>query len=190
MMENRKDFYFRKAKSEGYLARSIYKLLEVNKKYNLIKKNDKVLDIGCSPGSWTQACLKLNVSEVIGIDIQEVKVEDEKFTFIKKNINKINLAKLGNFDVVLSDIAPSTSGNKDLDAYKSYELSLKSLETAKKVLKENGNFLVKVFQGEEFESLLSEIRKNFSFVKSFKPKSTRSASKEIYIIAKDYRKSI
>lgn len=184
----RNDFYFKKAKEEGYLARSIYKLLEINKKYNLIKRNDRVLDIGCSPGSWTQACLKLNVSEVIGIDIQEVKIEDEKFTFIKKDINKIDLKKLGTFDVVLSDIAPSTSGNKDLDSYKSYELSLMSLEVAKKVLKENGNFLVKIFQGEEFPSLLSEIRKSFTFVKSFKPKSTRSASKEIYIISKEYKK--
>lgn len=189
-MQNRKDFYFKKAKEEGYLARSVYKLLEINKKYKIIKNNDRVLDIGCSPGSWTQGCLKLKVSEVIGVDIQEAKIEDNKFKFFKKDINKIDLDKLGEFDVVLSDIAPSTSGNKDLDSYKSYELSLKSLEVAKKVLKEHGNFLVKIFQGEEFSSLLAEIKKNFVFVKGYKPKSTRSSSKEIYIIAKDYRKSI
>lgn len=186
----RKDFYFRKAKEEGYLARSVYKLLEINKKYNLIIKEDRVLDIGCSPGSWVQACLKLKVSEVIGVDIQEAKVEDNKFKFFKKDINKIDLDKLGKFDIVLSDIAPSTSGNKDLDSYKSYELSLKAFEIAKKVLKEKGNFLVKIFQGGEFPSLLTEIKKNFVFCKSYKPKSTRYSSKEIYIIAKNYRKTI
>ena len=186
----RKDFYFRKAKEEGYLARSVYKLLEINKKYNLIRKEDRVLDIGCSPGSWVQACLKLKVSEVIGIDIQEAKVEDNKFKFFKKDINKINLSNWGEFNVVLSDIAPSTSGNKDLDSSRSYELSLKAFEITKKVLKEHGNFLVKIFQGEEFPSLLTEIKNNFVFCKSFKPKSTRSSSKEIYIIAKGYRKAI
>ncbi len=181
------DSYFKKAKSEGYLARSVYKLFEINKKYNLIRKKDRVLDIGCSPGSWVQASLKLS-SEVVGIDIKDCKIENENFEFVKKDINEVNLKSLGKFDVVLSDIAPSTSGNRDLDTYKSYELSLTSLKVAKKVLKKNGNFLVKVFQGEKFDSLLAEIRKNFSFVKSYKPKSTRSASKEIYIVAKSYIK--
>lgn len=186
----RKDHYFKKAKREGYLARSIYKLFEINKKYKLIKKDDRVLDIGCSPGSWVQACLRMGVSEVIGIDIEQAKVKASNFNFIKKDVNKINPLDLGQFDVVLSDLSPSTSGNKDLDSRKSFELSFKAFDTAKNVLKKNGNFLVKIFQGEEFETLLKEIRKNFSFCKSYKPKSTRPSSKEIYIIAIGYQKDI
>ncbi len=180
----RKDFYFKKAKKEGYLARSIYKLFEINKKYNLIKKDSKVLDLGCSPGSWIQACLKLEVKEITGIDLKEVNISDPKFTFIKKDINKVDFKK--KIDTILSDLAPSTSGNKDLDVDKSIELSKTALKIAKKTLKKNGNFLVKVFQGEGFEDLLKEIRQHFEFVKSYKPKSTRKESKEIYIIAKNF----
>ncbi|MAG52396.1 MAG: hypothetical protein CMH62_00365 [Nanoarchaeota archaeon] len=184
----RKDFYFKKAKSQGYLARSIYKLFEVNKKYKLISPNSKVLDLGCSPGSWVQACLELNVKEIVGVDINEVKIEDKRFKFIKKDINKLDTKKLGKFDVVLSDLAPSTSGNKDLDVDRSINLSYTALKIAKKTLKPNGNFLVKVFQGSEFEELLKEIKKYFQFTKSYKPKSTRKSSKEIYIIAIKYIK--
>ena len=185
-MQNRKDFYFKKAKKEGYLARSIYKLLEINKKYDLIKPNSRVLDLGSAPGSWVQACLKLNVGEITGIDIDKVKVQHPRFKFINEDIYKLDTKKLKNYDTVLSDLAPKTSGNKDLDAEKSIQLSYKALEIARLVLKQNGNFLVKVFQGPDFESLLKEIKKYFSFCKCFKPKSTRSSSKEIYVVAKGY----
>ena len=185
-MQNRKDYYFKKAKTQGYLARSIFKLLEINKKYNLIKSNDRVLDLGTSPGSWVQACLKLKVKEIIGIDITEAKVKNPNFTFLKEDINKLDTLNLKKFDVVLSDLAPSTSGNKQLDSEKSIELSAKAFEIAKKVLNQNGNFLVKIFQGPGFEDLFNEIRKNFKFCKSFKPKSTRKNSKEIYIVAKNF----
>ena len=183
-MKNRKDFYFRKAKEEGYVARSIYKLLEINKKYNLIKNDYRVLDLGSSPGFWVKACLKLNVKEIIGVDIIDVKIKNPKFTFIKDDINKIDLESLGRFDVVISDMAPKTMGNKFLDSERSIELSFKALEVAKTVLKKDGNFLVKVFQGSNFEELAKKINSSFEFSKSYKPKSTRKESKEIYIIAK------
>ena len=182
----RKDHYFKKAKSQGYLARSIYKLLEINKKYNLISKNSRVLDLGTSPGSWVQACLKLGVKEVIGVDISEAKITNPSFVFLKENISKLNTNNLKKFDVVLSDLAPSTSGNKELDSDRSIELSNKAFKIAKKVLKPNGNLLVKVFQGEAFENLLKKIKKHFKFCKSYKPKSSRKNSKEIYIVAKNY----
>ena len=185
-MQNRKDFYFKKAKKEGYAARSIYKLLEINKKYDLIKPNSRVLDLGSAPGSWVQACLKLKVKEITGVDINTVKVQHKNFKFIKEDIYNLDAKKLKDYDVVLSDLAPNTSGNKDLDAEKSIELSTKALEIAKTALKPNGNFLVKVFQGPNFEVLLKEIKSNFSFCKSFKPKSSRKESKETYIVAKDY----
>jgi 23S rRNA (uridine2552-2'-O)-methyltransferase len=180
----RKDFYFKKAKQEGYLARSVYKLLEINKKYNLIEKNSTVLDLGCAPGSWIQACLKLKVKEVIGVDLKETKISNPNFIFLKEDITKFKIDQ--KFNVILSDLAPSTSGNKDLDSSKSFELGKCALNIVKKNLKENGNFVVKIFQGEEFEDLLKNIKTHFKFCKSYKPKSTRKESKEIYIIAKNY----
>lgn len=186
----RKDFYFRKAKKEGFLARSIYKLLEINRKYQIISRNSRILDLGCSPGSWTQACLKLKAGKIVGIDLDNAKVKAPNFTFIKEDINKIDIEKLEKFDIVLSDLAPSTSGNKDLDSEKSLQLASKALEIAKKVLKKDGNFLVKIFQGENFDNFLKEVKKEFYFCKSYKPKSTRKNSKEIYIVAKNFGKAI
>ena len=187
-MKDRKDHYFKKAKREGYVARSAYKLLEINKKYNLIKRNSRVLDIGSSPGSWVQACLKIGAKEIIGVDIEATKVQSTNFIFLREDINDLDIESLKKFDVVLSDIAPSTTGNRDLDIYRSIELSEKAFEIAKEVLKEDGNFLVKVFQGEGFEELLKKIKKHFKFCKSYKPKSTRKESKEIYIVATNYIK--
>ena len=139
-MINRKDSYFRRAQAENYVARSAYKLLELNKKYNLIKKNDLVLDLGSSPGSWAQVCLKLGVKRVVGIDLSHTKIKDKDFRFIKDDIGNIDVKGMGNFNVVLSDIAPSTTGNFDAEA--SVDLSRKSWSIAKKVLKKKWKFFM------------------------------------------------
>lgn len=184
-MENRKDSYFRRAQAENYVARSAYKLLELNKKYNLIKKNNLVLDLGSSPGSWAQVCLKLKVKRVVGIDLSHTKVKDKDFRFIKDDIGNIDVENTGKFDVVLSDLAPNTTGNFDAEA--SVDLSRKAWTIAKKVLKKNGNFVCKVFQGRGFEELTKEIRKDFEFFKISKPDASRKRSKEIYMIGKLYK---
>ena len=192
MLKNRKDFYFKKAKEEGYRARSAYKLFELNKKYNLIKRNDRVLDLGCNPGSWLQAASKISNGLVVGVDILPVK-EIKNVNFIQANVTDkktIDMIKSisNEFDVILSDMAPKTSGIKELDHNKSIYLSEKALEIAENLLVNNGNFLCKVFQGEFFKEFLDNIKKKFEFVKSSKPESSRRESKEIYIIAKGFRK--
>lgn len=183
-----RDKWSKKAKKEGYLARSSYKLLQLNKKYRLIKKGDRVLDLGCSPGSWSQVCLQLGVDRVTGVDIKEAKVKAENFNFILQDIYDLDVEKIGEFDVVLSDLAPSTSGIKDLDVEESIDLSNRAFEIAKNVLKPKGNFLVKVFQGKGFDELLKNIKKSFEFCKSSKPVASKSKSKEIYIVCKDFIK--
>ncbi len=194
-MYNRKDSYFKKAKKEGFRARSAYKLIELNRKYNLIKKCDKLLDIGCSPGSWLQVAVKL-VSEkglVLGIDIMPIKnIKGAKF--LQADISDpttIDMIKTFSeqFDVIISDIAPKTSGIKDLDHEKSIYLNEKVLEAAQKLLKPGGNFLCKIFQGEYFPEFLKKANKSFEFVKSSKPDSSRKESREIYIIARGYKTS-
>ena len=195
MLKNRKDFYFRKAKEEGYNARSVYKLFELNKKYNLIKKGDRVLDLGCSPGSWLQGAAKIAGFNglVVGVDILPVnKIKGVNFIQAditdKTTVDMIKSFSEG-FDVVLSDMAPKTSGIRELDHNKSIYLSEKAVGICKEVLVEKGNFLCKVFQGGYFKEFLDEVRKEFEFVKSSKPESSRKESKEIYVICKGFKKA-
>ena len=181
-----KDKFTVKAKSEGYEARSVYKLIEINKKYALIKKRDFVLDLGCWPGSWLQACLEMG-ARPYGVDLKDTKipgagtliadVEDDKiFSLINKK-----------FDVVLSDLAPNTTGHVEQDQYRSYELSCRAFEIAKRFLKVNGNFLVKIFQSGDSEELLKELRKKFEFVKTVKPDASKKRSREIYYLCIGYK---
>ena len=195
-MKNRKDYYFKKAKKEGYRARSAYKLFELNKKYQLISRNDKILDLGCTPGSWLQAAVNLTGknSFVLGIDILPVK-EIKGAKFIQGDITDIltweRIKEFSNeFDAIISDVAPKTSGIKELDHNKSIYLNETALELADKFLKKNGNFLCKVFQGEYFQEFLDKIKKKFEFVKCSKPESSRKESKEIYVICKGFKRNI
>ena len=192
-MKQRKDHYFRKAKKEGFRARSAYKLFDINKNYNLIKKGDKVLDLGCSPGSWLQVASKFTGAKgiVLGIDILPVK-QIANVKFLQADITDpatLDLIKLVSkeFDVVISDLAPKTTGIKELDHEKSVYLNEKALEIAEKVLDEKGNFLCKIFQGYYSSEFIKKLRKRFEFVKSHKPESSRKESKEIYIIAKGFK---
>lgn len=193
-MYKRKDAYFKKAKREGYRARSAFKLFSLNKKYNLIKRNNSVLDIGCSPGSWSQVTKKLvgNNGLVVGIDILPVK-EIKNVKFIQGDITEsLTIEKIKNisneFDVIISDAAPKTTGIKELDHDKSIYLNEKVLELSDNLLKKEGNLLVKVFQGKYFQEFLNKINKKFDFVKCSKPDSSRKESKEIYIVAKGFKK--
>jgi len=189
-MYQQKDHYFIKAKKEGLRARSSYKLIEIQKKYHLIKKDDTVLDIACAPGSWLQVTKKFTRGLIIGVDLQSIKPV-EGVTFIQGDITdpEIQSQLTMKFNVVLSDIAPKTSGVRERDQLISYELSLESFRIAKKVLKKGGNFLVKTFQSKETDDLFKEIKPHFEFVKRYSPEATRRGSKEIFIIAMGFRHS-
>jgi len=188
------DKFTRRSREEGYRARSVYKLIFLNRKYRLIKRNDKVLDLGCYPGSWLQVIKNLNAN-VVGVDKKQI-ISMPGVRFIlgnikeEKTINKIK--SYGKFDVVLSDLAPNTSGNKQLDQERSLELSQIAFNIAKDVLNHKGNFVCKIFQGKEFEEFLNLIKKYFYFVKSTKPEASKKKSKEMYVVALGYktRKSI
>jgi 23S rRNA (uridine2552-2'-O)-methyltransferase len=180
-----------KAKKEGFRARSSYKLIEIQKKYNLIKSNDSVLDLGCAPGSWLQFIKQRTKGKILGIDIVEIK-PIESIEFIHGDINdkKIQEQITNKFNVVLSDIAPKTSGIRERDQYLSYQLSRESFLIAKKALKPNGNFLVKTFQSQDTEELVKEMKPHFELVKRYIPKSTRHGSKEIFIVALGFKDQI
>ncbi len=184
----RKDYYFEKAKKEGLRARSSYKLIEIAKKYSLIKKSDNVLDIGCAPGSWLQVIKTMTKGRIVGVDLVSIKpIKGVKF--IQGSIEDTEIQKQlqGKFDVVLSDIAPKTTGVRERDQVLSYILSRKSFVIAKNMLNINGNFVVKTFQSQETENLVKEIKPFFTFLKRYVPESTRQGSKEVYIIATGFK---
>ena len=186
----KKDYYSRKARQEGYLARSVYKLKQLNKKYNLIKRNDTILDLGCFPGGWIQCSLEIvgDKGHVTGIDLNDVDVKGKNFSFYKIDAFSDEVFNIGNkFDAVISDMAPKTTGIKDLDRARSAKLAYRALEIAKKKLKPSGNFLAKVFQGEDFIGFLNECKKHFNFVKSDKPEASKRKSVEMYVVCKNFR---
>jgi len=176
-----KDKFTLRAEKEGYKARSVYKLKEINNKFNLIKKNDKVLDLGAWPGSWTQYCLEK--------DCEVVSVDKKKLNFGKSVVCDVfndEIFKIkGLFDVIVSDMAPNTSGIKELDEGGSFRLVMRVLEIVEKLLKTNGNILFKMFESEETEKVLEKAKKLFKKVKIYRPKATKKRSNEIYILGKD-----
>ncbi len=181
-MYNRKDSYFQKAKTEGYRSRAAYKLLEINKKYRIIKRGYKVLDLGAAPGSWSQVCSKLG-AKGIAVDLKSISEIKNVKSIVCDLTKDTCLEKLrGKFNVVLSDMAPSTSGIRKLDQGKSEILAEIALEIAQKFLRKNGAFVVKVFEGAETNELVRKMKKVFAEVKKFKPESSRKESKEVYLV--------
>jgi 23S rRNA (uridine2552-2'-O)-methyltransferase len=183
------DHYSRKAKKEDFPARSVYKLQEIQKKFRIIKKGDVVLDLGCSPGSWLLYTSELVGPEgfVVGVDIKPVEVNiASNVKVITGDISKDGIDLLAplekEYNIILSDMAPATTGRKDVDAYNSFSLCNDALQIARSFLLPGGCFVCKIFQGPDFKAFADEIKNMFRTQKSFKPKSSRKASKEIYLI--------
>ena len=190
------DHYSERAKKERYPARSVYKLKEAQKKYRLIRKGDRVLDLGCSPGSWLLYAAELTGKRgrVLGIDLKAIRIKlpphAETLTADILTIDRtwINKQKLGNlFNVVLSDMAPATTGNKGLDAARSFQLCQGALSIAEMALKPGGLFICKIFQGEEFKEFSDIVINRFKRHKIFKPRSSRKESKEIFILGMGFK---
>jgi 23S rRNA (uridine2552-2'-O)-methyltransferase len=183
------DHYARRARKEHFPARSVYKLKEMQQKYRIIKKGDKVLDLGCAPGSWLIYAAEITgpAGSVVGIDLQPVTLRLPARVSVQRadacSLNEERLTGLGvDFDVVLSDMAPATSGNKAVDAARSFQLCQAALDIARRVLKPAGIFVCKIFQGAEFPGFLESVGSGFKEYQIFKPQSSRKASKEIFII--------
>lgn len=191
MSFNPKDYYFKKAKKENFAARSVFKLEEIDLRYKLFHTGQKVLDLGASPGSWSQyASKKVGSSgKVLGIDLTTITIKLPNATFIQADLRDINLEEIMKnagveppFDLVLSDMAPKTTGIRMTDQARSYELCEIALEQARKWLKPGGHFVCKLFHSDEFSTLKKEILKSFDRFEAVKPESTRKISKEIFLI--------
>lgn len=192
MKYNPKDFYFKKAKSENYVARSVFKLQEINDRFKIFRGGDQVLDLGAAPGSWSQfASEKVGVNgKVIGIDLQPIRLTLPNAFFYCEDIKTFSLEKAiqenkmkPTFDIVLSDMAPKTTGVRITDQVRSLELCELALDMALKHLKVDGHFICKLFHSEDFEGFRDKLKQSFNKVEILRPQSTRKESKEIYFIA-------
>ncbi len=191
-MRDQKDYYYWLAKRKGYRSRASFKLLQMNKTFKLIKEGDKVLDLGASPGGWSQVAVELGASLVVAVDINPMK-PIEGVEFIRGDITKSEtIEKIreisSEFDVVMSDASPKISGIWTIDHLRSVDLALASFRIAKELLKPGGNFIVKIFQGEEIQNVFNEFKKYFRFKKFHSPKASRKKSAEIYFVGKGFKK--
>ena len=198
-MRKVQDYYFKKAKKENYPARSVYKLEEAQKKYRFLQTGNGVLDLGCQPGSWSIYAARIvgPAGLVVGVDLQEGKkisiakaaeivwfCDDIMADYIIEKIQKTRK----DFQTILSDIAPRTSGNKWVDQQHSLNLARRVLELAGELLESGGNIYIKVFEGEDFREFVDSVRKSFKTVKIVKPKSSRSESREVFVLGMGYLK--
>jgi 23S rRNA (uridine2552-2'-O)-methyltransferase len=194
--EKKKEHFYKEAKRIGYRARSAFKLKQIQNRFKIFKPEDKVIDLGAAPGGWSQVVKEI-VGEkgvVIGIDLALIK-PIIGITFLQGDLTEktalkdiVNLLGEKKADVVLSDMSPDISGNYSIDHARSIFLGEQALITAEFVLKHCGNFVCKVFNGEDLHDFVEKINKYFKTVKRFSPSASRKTSSEIYIIAKSFQK--
>ncbi|RLF40599.1 MAG: 23S rRNA (uridine(2552)-2'-O)-methyltransferase [Thermoplasmata archaeon] len=194
--ERKEDYFYRKAKKEGYRARSSFKLKQIQQRFNIIHRNDTIVDLGAAPGGWSQVALELVGPNglVIGVDLDMIQ-PISNVIFIQgditnpETINRIKNA-IGDktADVVLSDMSPDISGIYSIDHARSVYLCEKALEVARELLRDGGNFVCKIFMGSEYENFIKEVKRWFNQVKPFTPPASRRSSSETYIIAKNFKR--
>ena len=184
------DQFFKQAKILGYRSRSAFKLMELNKKFNFLKKNSRLLDLGSSPGGWSQVASKeISRGKIISIDLKDMEeIKNVKFykgDFLNIDLqNKVISSFSGKIDVLISDMAVNTTGNKDLDCIRTNSLCLDVILFSLKLLKENGTMISKLFMGQEFNEIKDLAKSKFEKINFFKPESSKDFSKETYIHCK------
>lgn len=191
MAYNPRDHYFKKAKKENFAARSVFKLEEIDQKLKIFRPGQKVLDLGAAPGSWSQyASARIGSGgSLLGVDLTPIKLSLPNATFIAADLRDLNLEDVFRehgfvppFDVVMSDMAPKTTGIRVTDQARSLELCELALETARRFLKPKGHFVCKLFHSDDFTAFRDGMKAMFDKVDVVKPKATRQISKEIFLV--------
>jgi 23S rRNA (uridine2552-2'-O)-methyltransferase len=194
--ERKREKYYKMAKKQDYRSRASFKLIQLDRKFKIIRKGDSVVDLGAAPGGWSQVALEA-VGEkglVVGVDLNKIRTfPEENFREVRGDFTQVDviqeIAKIlqGKTQVILSDASPQLSGIKDLDQLRSIDLARNVLKICNKILKNNGKLIMKVFQGEGFPELLKDVKKYFRMVKTTKPPSSRKGSVEMYIVARGFK---
>ena len=191
--KQRRDIYVRRSKVEGYRSRAVYKLQEIDQKFRIFKNGMSVIDLGAAPGSWSQYALKnVKNGKIVSIDFKDFEkignIHQIKGDFTDNRYKKKIVDYFGvKVDVVLSDLAVNTTGNKNLDSIYTGELCMEAMKFSKETLKSDGKFISKIFMGSTFNEIVSEAKKIFKENKVFKPLASRKDSKESFIICKFLR---
>ena len=188
------DFYVKEAKARGYRSRSAFKLIEINKKFKFLKNNLNILDLGSAPGGWSQVCSEINKNgKTLSIDILDMDKIDNVF-FYKKDFNETdffdfvnNFFENNKLDLVLSDMAVNTTGNKDLDAIKTNSIALDVVNLSRVILKPKSSLLVKIFSGKDENILIKNAKDSFKSIERIKPDSSRKESREMYLLCSDLK---
>ena len=194
--EKKKEYFYNEAKRTGYRSRSAFKLKQIQNKFKIIKQTDFVLDLGAAPGGWSQVLNEIigENGKIVGIDLFNIKPIDG-VQFLQEDITEkstilkiIKIVGENGVDVILSDMSPNISGNYSIDHANSIHLCKQSLNLADKILKDNGNFLCKLFMGEEFDGFIKIVKNKFKNVKFYSPPASRKSSSEIYLIGRNFLK--
>lgn len=194
MAYNRKDGFFRRAQREGYAARSIYKLEEIDRRFKLLRPHSRVLDLGCAPGSWLQYLVQAVGPKglVVGVDLQDIRIELPAYArFIQGDVFALTLEAYSpdgkRFHVIVSDMAPRTTGHRDVDQQRSAELVEKTLTLCDRLLQTGGSWVAKGFQGDALEALVPSIRERFERFERLRPPATRKNSFEIFYVGMGFK---
>tara|TARA_Y100000590_G_scaffold292648_1_gene329480 strand:+ start:7134 stop:7745 length:612 start_codon:yes stop_codon:yes gene_type:complete len=191
--KQRRDIYVRKSKIEGYRSRAVYKLEEINNKFKFLKNGLSVVDLGAAPGSWSQYMSKnYKKMRILAIDLKKIDKIDNIFQLTGDFTEKVNQKKIkeyfhGKVDLVVSDMAANTSGNKNLDSIVTGELCLEALEFTKNIIKKDGQFVSKLFMGTTFNEIVKYSKEIFEEINIFKPPASKKDSKENFLVCKKLR---
>ena len=193
IIKQKRDIYVKQSKLEGYRSRAVYKLKEINEKFKILKNGISVLDLGAAPGSWSQFISKnFKNSKIVSIDLNEMEKIENIYQIKGDFTDELQQKKIFNYfggkiDSIVSDMAVNTTGNKNLDAIVTGELTIEALNFSTNTLKKQGNFVSKIFMGSSFNEIVSSAKKKFKEVNVFKPPASRKDSKESFIICKKLR---
>ena len=183
------DQFVKKAKQLGYINRAAFKLEEIEQKYKIIEQSREILELGSSPGGWTQVILNYNSkTNITCFDLLDMKINIQRIAFYREDFLKYNFTNLKNkFDLVLSDVAPNTTGHQSTDHLRISQLIYEVIDRLEIILKKQGSFIFKIWKGEEEKEIIKMLKKIFDKVEYFKPKSSRQESSEIFIISRGFR---
>jgi len=193
--EKKREHFYKEAKRVGYRARSAFKLKQIQNKFKILRKSDTVIDLGAAPGGWSQVAKEIvgDKGSVVGIDLSPIK-PIHGITFLKGDMTKetsikelIKIIGEKKVDVVLSDMSPDISGAYSIDHARSIYLSEQALITAELFLRTGGNFICKIFSGEDLQDFVKKVNEKFSSVKLFNPAASRKTSSEVYVVAKNLK---
>ena len=184
----KKDFFVNKAKSEGYLSRAAFKIIEIDNKYKLIKKANNILELGSAPGGWSQAIIEINPKvKICGFDLLDMKFNHPNFTFYKEDLLEYDYKKLPHkFDLILSDIAPNTTGHQSTDHLRISSMIEDIVNILNGIANNNSSFIFKIWKGRDEFFIINNLKKIFNNVSYFKPQSSRTESSEIFIVAQKF----